>query len=148
MGYRKLVSIPKLAIFIILFDGGRMNILTCAHSDVRGEDWPDGGGIEICKKCGMSRYVWEQGEGNWIMIEDIEKARKEVQESLDQLGSRNRDIFEVAREEGTKKERERCLKICDVVLTGHRLTTCNITKLKSVEDSIQEIKRKIEEEVK
>lgn len=44
-----------------------------------------GGAIEVCKNCGMSRHHWEWGNSNWIMIEDIEKARKKLQKGIDYI---------------------------------------------------------------
>ncbi len=57
----------------------------CLHQITHTEDWPDGGAIEICNTCGMSRHLWEQGESSWIMIPDIPSARKEVQESFGRM---------------------------------------------------------------
>ena len=51
---------------------------SCKHSRVNCEDWPDGGAIEICIDCGMSRYLWEQGESDWVMV-DTETARAELE---------------------------------------------------------------------
>ena len=34
----------------------------CPHKKTHSEDWPDGGAIEVCDDCGMSRYIWGQGE--------------------------------------------------------------------------------------
>ena len=58
----------------------------CSHQKAHFENWPDGGNIEVCDSCKMSRYHWEQGQSGWIMIENIEEARKEVQEALEALG--------------------------------------------------------------
>ncbi len=60
----------------------------CHHTKTHTEDWPDGGAIEICDYCGKSRYLWEQGESSWIMVEDIPEARKEIQEALDKMSKR------------------------------------------------------------
>ncbi|MCJ7747856.1 MAG: hypothetical protein MUP27_08935 [Desulfobacterales bacterium] len=60
----------------------------CPHPKTHFEDWPDGGGIEVCDDCGMSRYQWEQGESPWTMVEDIPRAREEVKEGLEQLRKR------------------------------------------------------------
>lgn len=57
----------------------------CKHEKTHYEPWPDGGAIEVCEDCGMSRHHWEQGESNWIMIEDIESARKKLQEGIDNM---------------------------------------------------------------
>ena len=57
----------------------------CYHQKTRFEDWPDGGAIEICEICGKSRYHWEQGESSWIMVRDIEDARNELQNFLDEV---------------------------------------------------------------
>lgn len=54
----------------------------CRHQKTRFEDWPDGGVIEICEICGKSRHHWEQGESAWIMVHDIEDARKAVAASF------------------------------------------------------------------
>jgi len=53
----------------------------CKHNNTHYEDWPDGGAIEICDDCGMSRYIWEQGESGWVMV-DLLQARKELKEGL------------------------------------------------------------------
>ena len=55
----------------------------CSHRHTRNEDWPDGGEVVVCDDCGMSKRVWEQGEGGWQWIEDIPKAREELREALD-----------------------------------------------------------------
>lgn len=60
-------------------------ISNCTHFHTHNEDWPDGGGIIVCDDCGMSKYVWEQGEGSWQWIEDIPKARKELEEAIREL---------------------------------------------------------------
>jgi len=66
----------------------------CFHLKTHGEDWPDGGGIIVCDDCGLSKYVWEQGEGSWQWIENIPKARKELEEALKTLaGTINKQPF-------------------------------------------------------
>jgi len=62
----------------------------CSHQKAHFENWPDGGCIEVCDDCGMSCHHWEQGQSGWVMIRNIEEARKEVQEALD--GLKNRSI--------------------------------------------------------
>jgi hypothetical protein len=57
----------------------------CLHSKTRSGPWPDGGAIDICINCGMSRYIWEHGQTDWIMIEDIPKVRKEVEAKLEEI---------------------------------------------------------------
>jgi hypothetical protein len=57
----------------------------CPHKKAHSEDWPDGGVIEVCDDCGMSRYLWEQGETDWIWVKDIPGARQVMQETLDKL---------------------------------------------------------------
>lgn len=57
----------------------------CRHNKTHYEEWPDGGDIEVCESCGMSRHHWEWGESDWTMIEDIEKARKQLQQAFDRL---------------------------------------------------------------
>ncbi len=37
----------------------------CTHKNTRGVDWFDGGYVEICKGCGMSRYMTEQETMAW-----------------------------------------------------------------------------------
>ena len=59
--------------------------MPCMHEKTHYEPWPDGGDIEVCEECGMSRHHWEQGRSDWIMIEDIKAARKSVQESIDRM---------------------------------------------------------------
>lgn len=59
----------------------------CKHEETRylDEPWPDGGAIEVCVHCGMSRHHWEQGHSHWVMIKDIENARREVQKAFDNI---------------------------------------------------------------
>lgn len=59
--------------------------MKCKHKNTHYEDWPDGGTIEVCENCGMSRHHWEWDNSGWTMIKDIEKARKEVQAGIDQI---------------------------------------------------------------
>ncbi len=56
----------------------------CEHPKTHNEDWPDGGGIIVCDDCGMSKYVWEQGESDWQMV-DFKKRREELKRCLDAL---------------------------------------------------------------
>lgn len=60
--------------------------MNCKHTDTKYEDWPDGGVVEVCQNCGMSRYHWEWGETQWIII-DVKESKKEVRESLESLQS-------------------------------------------------------------
>lgn len=55
------------------------------HTSFLKEPWPTGETIEVCQDCGMSQAHWEWGETGWVMIKDIEKARKELQESIDRI---------------------------------------------------------------
>lgn len=64
--------------------------MSCEHEKTHYEDWPDGGNIEVCDICGMSRHHWEQGESPWVMIEDIPKARAQLQQSIDRIVSRRK----------------------------------------------------------
>ena len=57
----------------------------CSHSKNHYEDWPDGGVIEICDLCAMSRYHSEQDTTGWIMVENIPEARKEIHESINRI---------------------------------------------------------------
>lgn len=57
----------------------------CKHEKTHYERWPDGGDIEVCEDCGMSRHHWEWGESDWTMIEDIEKARSQVQVGINKI---------------------------------------------------------------
>lgn len=59
--------------------------LECAHMNSHYEDWPDGGQIEVCEDCRMSCYHWEWGDTHWLMIDDIEGARKALQKSIDKI---------------------------------------------------------------
>lgn len=59
----------------------------CPHYHTHFEPWPDGGDIEICHDCGMSRHHWEQGESNWVKI-DIPKARVEVAKGMEYPGKK------------------------------------------------------------
>lgn len=55
----------------------------CKHKKTHYEEWPDGGDIEVCEDCGMSRHHSEWDQSDWTMIEDIGKARKQLQEGID-----------------------------------------------------------------
>lgn len=55
----------------------------CEHKDKSGMDWPDGGYVEICKDCGKSRHIWEQGQSDWIVVGDIEASKKELEIAMD-----------------------------------------------------------------
>ena len=59
----------------------------CLHKNTRylEEEWPTGETIEVCSDCGMSRAHWEQGESNWIMVENIPLARKQLQDAIDRM---------------------------------------------------------------
>ena len=58
------------------------------HKKIHFESWPDGGEIEVCNDCGMSRYHMEWGPSSlWIMIEDIGKAREQLQETINRMAS-------------------------------------------------------------
>ena len=59
----------------------------CKHQSTHylDEPWPDGGAIELCDDCGMSRHHWEQGESGWVMIRDLDEARKQVQAGIDRM---------------------------------------------------------------
>ena len=58
------------------------SVSACKHDSVRHEDWPDGGCIEICTICGMSRYHSEFDTSEWKMIGDLEAAREQIKTSL------------------------------------------------------------------
>ncbi len=53
----------------------------CTHEQTHTEDWPDGGKIEVCDKCGSSRYLWEQGESEWVHV-DLVQTRKKMEKSI------------------------------------------------------------------
>jgi len=55
----------------------------CNHENKRGLDWFDGGYVEICKDCGMSRHLWEQGESDWIMVDFASDLNKEIKARLE-----------------------------------------------------------------
>lgn len=55
---------------------------TCNHQHTHYEDWPDGGNIEVCEMCGMSRHHWEQNHSDWFMIEDIDGTREALERVL------------------------------------------------------------------
>ena len=57
----------------------------CKHKNRKVMDWPDGSFVEVCNDCGMSRNLWEQGQSDWILIEDIEKERQQVQKAIDSI---------------------------------------------------------------
>jgi len=60
----------------------------CLHGKSHFEDWPDGGQIEVCDLCGMSRYHWEWGESAWIVILDIPTARQVLQDAIDEISGK------------------------------------------------------------
>lgn len=49
--------------------------MNCKHTNTKYEDWPDGGEVEVCQNCGMSRHHWEWGESAWILI-NVEEEKK------------------------------------------------------------------------
>lgn len=57
----------------------------CIHPKTHFEDWPDGGVVQVCENCGMSQYHWEHGQSGWIIIGDIARARKEVEQALGKI---------------------------------------------------------------
>lgn len=59
--------------------------IRCQHTDTYPSGWPDGGAIEICRTCGRSRYLWEQGHSAWLYIKDIPATRRRVQASIDRI---------------------------------------------------------------
>ena len=59
--------------------------LECDHIDAHYESWPDGGAIEVCEDCGMSRHHWEWGESDWIMVPNIPRVRENMQKSIDRI---------------------------------------------------------------
>lgn len=61
----------------------------CHHPKTHFEDWPDGGEIEVCDNCGVSRYHWGQGETDWIWIKDIPGARQVVEETVEKIRGKN-----------------------------------------------------------
>jgi len=54
---------------------------THTHTKTSVLTWPDGGAVEVCE-CGMSRHIWEQGESEWIMVENLEEARAQLQDLI------------------------------------------------------------------
>jgi hypothetical protein len=56
---------------------------SCEHDFTHYEEWPDGGYIEVCDTCAKSRYIWEQGESDWIMVKDIPDKRAKLQKFFD-----------------------------------------------------------------
>jgi len=57
----------------------------CKHSCTHFENWPDGGDIEVCDNCGYSRYLWEQGASDWVIIQDLDLLRQRLQKMLDSI---------------------------------------------------------------
>ncbi len=55
--------------------------MDCKHSKTHYEDWPDGGAIEVCDSCGMSRYHSEFDTTGWINV-DIPKAREDLEKAM------------------------------------------------------------------
>ena len=41
----------------------------CQHKNTHYEPWPDGGDVEVCDDCGMSRHHWEQGKSEWKKVD-------------------------------------------------------------------------------
>jgi hypothetical protein len=70
---------------------------SCGHNKTHPELWPDGGEIEVCDNCGMSRYIWEQGETDWQTVEDIPEARRQVKEGLETIEKVGRIMKEFKR---------------------------------------------------
>lgn len=67
---------------------GKIMATGCQHKETHYESWPDGGEIEVCNDCGKSRYHMEWGPPSpWTMIEDIGKARVQLQEAIDKMVS-------------------------------------------------------------
>lgn len=58
----------------------------CIHDKTHYESWPDGGEIEVCDICKMSRHHTEVDTTEWVMIEDINGCRRELQEAIDKMG--------------------------------------------------------------
>ena len=75
----------------------------CLHKKTRTIDWPDGGAVELCLKCGFSRYIWEQGESGWKYIADLESAKKELAESIEKIVSDVKKVEKV--KDARKKEK-------------------------------------------
>lgn len=62
----------------------------CLHIDTHHESWPDGGGIEVCNVCGMSRHHTEFTTSPWIMIENITDERDDMQAEMDRIAKGTR----------------------------------------------------------
>jgi len=61
----------------------------CQHLKTHTESWPDGGVVEVCDACQMSRYLYEQGESPWMSV-DIEKERQRLWALIDKLKAHKR----------------------------------------------------------
>jgi len=58
--------------------------MECEHDNTKYQDWPDGGAVEICQDCGMSRHLSEMWESDWVII-DIEKEKKLLEQRINDL---------------------------------------------------------------
>jgi hypothetical protein len=50
----------------------------CLHTRIKNIDWPDGGAVELCLDCGLSRYIWEQGDSEWMLV-DVEQGKSDLE---------------------------------------------------------------------
>lgn len=69
--------------------GATENKKFCRHTHINTIQWPDGGDVDVCLDCWMSRYVWEQGETEWEdkgwkSLEDAYKAGEELRKIMNE----------------------------------------------------------------
>lgn len=58
----------------------RDNCFDCNHSQTLTLPWPDGGCVQFCEGCKMSRYLWEQGQSPWLDKGDLDNIRRLAEE--------------------------------------------------------------------
>lgn len=56
----------------------------CRHKNTEVVNWPDGGAVEHCLCCGMSRHMWEQGETEWMYV-DIDEAKANLEKLIEKI---------------------------------------------------------------
>ena len=56
----------------------------CKHTKSHFVRWPDGGDVEVCKECGLSRHHSGWHTSDWLKV-DIEKAYKEMLKNMNKI---------------------------------------------------------------
>ena len=75
--------------FLIMNEIFIPGLIQCPHENTEYIDWPDGGSVEICNCCMMSRHHWEQGQTGWIMVDDVDHVKEKLQKSIDRMMEEN-----------------------------------------------------------